>query len=95
MYQVLLKQFFSVLQESLTSALKHQIGAEIRSLPDLCQSLGNLDVSISFLKSVGGDPEQNLHGFMSETLKMENPLLSQKVTSYSYSQCPKMCTSAC
>ena len=60
-------------------AVKHQISAEIRSLPDLCQSLDNLDVSISFLKSVGGDPEHNLHGFMSETLKMENPLLSQKV----------------
>ena len=28
-------------------AVKHQISAEIRSLPDLCQSLDNLDVSIS------------------------------------------------
>ena len=71
--------FLSFPQEPLTLAVKHQIGAEIRSLPDLCQSLDNLDISISFLKSVGGDPEQNLHGFMLETLKMENPLLSQKV----------------
>ena len=69
----------SLFQEILRLAVKHQISAEIRSLPDLCQSLDNLDVSISFLKSVGGDPEHNLHGFMSETLKMENPLLSQKV----------------
>ena len=37
----------SLFQEILTLAVKHQISAEIRSLPDLCQSLDNLDVSIS------------------------------------------------
>ena len=63
----------------MTAAVKHQISAEMRSLPDLCQSLGNLDISISFLKSVGGSPDQNLNNFMSDTLKMENPLHSQKV----------------
>ena len=36
----------SLFQEILTSAVKHQISAEIRSLPDLYQSIDNLDVSI-------------------------------------------------
>ena len=34
-------------------AVKHQISEEIRSLPDLCQSLDNLDVSISGEFDVG------------------------------------------
>ena len=46
-YVSLLITLMSLFQEILTAAVKHQISAEIRYLTDLCQSLDNLDVSIS------------------------------------------------
>ncbi|KAK3610844.1 hypothetical protein CHS0354_015701 [Potamilus streckersoni] len=61
-------------QEPLNSEVKHKISEEFRSLPDLCQALDNLDIAISFLKSIGGNPESDLDKFMVETLKMEQSL---------------------
>ncbi|KAL3881535.1 hypothetical protein ACJMK2_027967, partial [Sinanodonta woodiana] len=61
-------------QEPLNSGVKHKISEEFRSLPDLCQALDNLDIAISFLKSIGGNPGNNLDKFMVETLKMEQSL---------------------
>ncbi|KAK3585576.1 hypothetical protein CHS0354_036763 [Potamilus streckersoni] len=65
-------------QESLSSGIKHKISEEFHSLPDLCQALDNLDIAISFLKSIGGNPGNNLDKFMVETLKMEQSLYSPK-----------------
>ncbi|KAL3881532.1 hypothetical protein ACJMK2_027964, partial [Sinanodonta woodiana] len=65
-------------QESLSSGVRHKISEEFHTLPDLCQALDNLDIAISFLKSIGGNPENSLVKFMVETLKMEEPLLSPK-----------------
>ncbi|KAK3588410.1 hypothetical protein CHS0354_015930 [Potamilus streckersoni] len=61
-------------QVALNSGAKHKISEEFRSLPDLCQALDNLDIAISFLKSIGGNPESDLDKFMVETLKMEQSL---------------------
>ena len=41
--------------------------------------MNNLDIAISFLKSVGSDQEQSLKDFMVNILKMENPFVSPKV----------------
>ncbi|XP_053396339.1 E3 ubiquitin-protein ligase rnf213-alpha-like isoform X2 [Mercenaria mercenaria] len=65
-------------QESLSAAVKTQICSDIKSLPDLCTSLDNLDITISFLKSTGGLPEKSLHEFMVKTLQMEYSIHSQK-----------------
>ncbi|KAK3585575.1 hypothetical protein CHS0354_036762 [Potamilus streckersoni] len=67
-----------IAQESLSSGVKQKISEEFRSLPDLCQALDNLDIAISFLKSIGGKPDNNLDKFMVETLKMEQSLYSPK-----------------
>ncbi|XP_050390801.2 E3 ubiquitin-protein ligase RNF213 [Patella vulgata] len=64
-------------QVSLKLVLKHQLCEEIQKLPDICDSLNNLDIANSFLKSLGGDPEANLHQFMSGTLKMKTTIFSQ------------------
>ncbi|XP_053396342.1 E3 ubiquitin-protein ligase rnf213-alpha-like isoform X2 [Mercenaria mercenaria] len=65
-------------QETLSAAVKTQICSEIRSLPDLCTSLDNLDITISFLKSTGGQPDKTLHEFMVNTLQMDTSIQSQK-----------------
>ncbi|XP_052243455.1 E3 ubiquitin-protein ligase RNF213-like [Dreissena polymorpha] len=65
-------------QEHLNPAVKKQIFEELRSLPDVCESLDNLDIAISFLKTTGGDPAMPLHRFIEETLQMDKSLLSQK-----------------
>ncbi|KAK3585587.1 hypothetical protein CHS0354_036774 [Potamilus streckersoni] len=65
-------------QVQLSTGVKHKISEEFHSLPDLCQALDNLDIAISFLKSIGGNPDNNLDKFMVETLKMEHSLYSPK-----------------
>ncbi|XP_053396017.1 E3 ubiquitin-protein ligase rnf213-alpha-like [Mercenaria mercenaria] len=65
-------------QESLNASVKTQICEELRSLPDICQSLYDLDITISFLKTTGGLPNQNLHEYMRNTLQMERTVASQK-----------------
>lgn len=63
----------------MTLAVANQISEEIRAYPDLCETLDKLDITISFLKSVGGEGNMSLEKFMTQTLKMENPFPSQKV----------------
>jgi hypothetical protein len=63
----------------LTPAVANQISEEMRAYPDLCETLDKLDITISFLKSVGSDGNLSLEKFMTQTLKMENPFPSQKV----------------
>lgn len=69
-----------VLQERLHHAVQSQICGELRtkSFPELCESLDKLDIAISFLKSVGSDPESSLVDFMSN-IKIDNPFPSPKV----------------
>nr|XP_022293483.1 E3 ubiquitin-protein ligase rnf213-alpha-like isoform X1 [Crassostrea virginica] len=68
-------------QEPLTLAVATQICEEIRAYPDLCDTLDKLEITISFLKSVKGDPSMPLEKFMTEVLKMKNPFPSQKARS--------------
>ncbi|WAR07202.1 R213A-like protein, partial [Mya arenaria] len=65
-------------QQTLGLAVKTQISEEIKSLPELCRFLDNLDIAISFLKTAGGQQSDNLNTFMVETLQMENAMTSQK-----------------
>ncbi|XP_071137099.1 E3 ubiquitin-protein ligase rnf213-alpha-like [Mytilus edulis] len=69
-----------VKQERLNPAVQSQICGELRlkSFPDLCESMDKLDIAISFLKSVGSDPESSLSDFMTNTLKIDNPFPSPK-----------------
>lgn len=71
---------FSV-KERLNPAVRSQICGELhmRNLPELCDSLDNLDITISFLKSVGPNPNMSLSDFMENTLKIDKPLISTKV----------------
>ena len=73
--------FYFFIQDRLNPAVQSQICGELRlkSYLDLCESLDKLDIAISFLKSVGSDPESSLHDFMSNTLKMDKPFPSPKV----------------
>eukprot|EP00105_Crassostrea_gigas_P007930 XP_011422347.1 PREDICTED: E3 ubiquitin-protein ligase rnf213-alpha isoform X2 [Crassostrea gigas] len=68
-------------QEPLTPVVANQICEETRAYPDLCETLDKLEITISFLKSVKGDPNMSLEKFMTQTLKMENPFPSQKARS--------------
>lgn len=72
------------LKERLNPAVRSQICGELhmRNLPELCDSLDNLDVTISFLKSVGSNPSMSLNDFMENTLKIDKPFISTKVLYY-------------
>ncbi|XP_052062754.1 E3 ubiquitin-protein ligase rnf213-alpha-like isoform X2 [Mytilus californianus] len=69
-----------VQQERLSPAVRSQICAEIRMkhAADLWESLDKLDIAISFLKSVGSDPDNSLSDFITNTLKIDNPFSSPK-----------------
>ncbi|XP_046565361.1 E3 ubiquitin-protein ligase RNF213-like [Haliotis rubra] len=67
-------------QEPLSRAVKLQIVSELKSsLPDVCDSINNLDITTSFLKSLGGEPDKPLQIFMTAVLKMKQTITSQKV----------------
>ncbi|CAG2212296.1 RNF213 [Mytilus edulis] len=67
-------------QERLNPAVRSQICGELhmRNLPELCDSLDNLDLCISFLKSIGSNLNMSLSYFMENTLKIDTPLISTK-----------------
>ncbi|KAH3727158.1 hypothetical protein DPMN_053084, partial [Dreissena polymorpha] len=65
-------------QVHLNGAVRTQICEELRKIPDVCKTLDNLDIAISFLKTTGGDPQTKLNTFMVKTLQMENAIISQK-----------------
>ncbi|CAG2226879.1 RNF213 [Mytilus edulis] len=67
-------------QERISPAVVGQIEEELRSktFPDLCGSMDTLDIAISFLKSVGADPESLLNDFIVNILKIDHFFVSQK-----------------
>ncbi|XP_052244237.1 E3 ubiquitin-protein ligase RNF213-like [Dreissena polymorpha] len=65
-------------QVHLLGSVRTQICEELRRQPDVCRSLDNLDIAISFLKTSGGNPTERLDTFMTNKLKLENAMLSQK-----------------
>lgn len=67
------------MQESLSRTVKKQICEEIGSLPELCRFLENLDIGISFLKTIGGPPDDSLEAFLTKKLLIEQPMCSEKV----------------
>ncbi|CAG2252468.1 RNF213 [Mytilus edulis] len=69
-----------IAEERLSPAVRSQICAEIRMKPaaDLWESLDKLDIAISFLKSVGSDPDSSLCDFITNTLKIDNPFSSPR-----------------
>ena len=69
-----------LIQECLSPAERRQIVEDLRDqLPDICQSIDNLNTALSFLKALGGETSTSLHEFMSSTLKMKRTLYSGKV----------------
>ncbi|CAC5361652.1 RNF213 [Mytilus coruscus] len=73
-----------VKQERINTTIQSQIHNELqkREFSDLCDSLVKLDIAISFLKSVGSDPDSLLFDFMCKTLKMDNPFPSLKAQQF-------------
>ncbi|KAK7107714.1 hypothetical protein V1264_015588 [Littorina saxatilis] len=66
-------------QECLSPAERRQIVEDLRgNLPDICQSIDNLNTALSFLKALGGIPSASLHEFMSTALKMKRTVYSHK-----------------
>lgn len=69
-----------LIQECLSPAERRQIVEDLHDqLPDICQSIDNLNTALSFLKALGGQTSVFLHEFMSSTLKMKHTLYSGKV----------------
>ncbi|KAK7494871.1 hypothetical protein BaRGS_00013998, partial [Batillaria attramentaria] len=66
-------------QESLSLAERRQILDDLRDkLSDICQSIDNLNTTLSFLKALGGSPTSSLHDFMSQALRMKQTIHSRK-----------------
>lgn len=63
-----------VKQEPLASEVFKKIFDSESTYPDIKTSLKNLDIAISFLKSVGGDINMSLESYLSQTLQIQNPL---------------------
>ena len=69
-----------LIQECLSPAERRQIVEDLRdNLPDICQSIDNLNTALSFLKALGGAPSAFLHEFMSSALKMKRTVYSRRV----------------
>ncbi|CAC5425030.1 RNF213 [Mytilus coruscus] len=69
-------------QERLSQLIQSQIRAEIlrKSFPELCDSLQNIDIAISFLKSVSGSRNSSFSDFMIRTLQFDDACFGQKLT---------------
>ncbi|XP_076466869.1 E3 ubiquitin-protein ligase rnf213-alpha-like [Babylonia areolata] len=65
-------------QECLSPAERRQIVEDLRDLPDICQSIDNLNTALSFLKALGGAPATYLDDFMTKALKMTRTIFSRK-----------------
>ncbi|XP_052765375.1 E3 ubiquitin-protein ligase rnf213-alpha-like isoform X1 [Mya arenaria] len=66
-------------QVELGEEHKHSIIQELQDLPDLCNSIDQLVVTINFLRTLGGDANIFLNMFMTKTLLLEKTALcSQK-----------------
>lgn len=66
-------------QECLSVVQRGQIRDDLRGgLPDVCQSIDNLNTALSFLKALGGEPTLSLHTFMSRTLQMKTTIFSRR-----------------
>ncbi|XP_071122875.1 E3 ubiquitin-protein ligase RNF213-like [Mytilus edulis] len=71
-------------QERISATIQNQIQSELQEIEfsDVCDSLVKLDIGISFLKSVGSNPDSLLFDFMSKILKIEDPFLSSKAQQF-------------
>lgn len=65
-------------QEALNRAIQSEIALEFSDLPELYETIGNIDTVVNFLLSVNCSADFSLNSFMEETLQMK-PLPSQKV----------------
>ncbi|CAC5380698.1 RNF213 [Mytilus coruscus] len=67
-------------QEKISAPVLSQIQKDLnqKPFPELCDTMDKLDIAISFLKSVGSDPESPLSDFMVNILKIDDSLVSQK-----------------
>ncbi|VDH89970.1 Hypothetical predicted protein [Mytilus galloprovincialis] len=67
-------------QERISASLLSQIQTDLiqKTFPEVCDSIDKLDIAISFMKSVGCDPESPLSDFMINILKIDESLVSQK-----------------
>lgn len=78
---------FLFIQERLSQLIQSQIRAEVsqKPFPDLCDSLQNIDIAISFLKSVSTIRTSSFSDFMIQTLQLGDSCFGQKVLFYSCS----------
>jgi hypothetical protein len=67
------------LQEPLTSVMRNQICSDVRDIPDICQILSLLDITIRVLSVTGADPESMLYNYMIDKLQMNRGVLTTKV----------------
>lgn len=63
----------------MSTTLQQQIVTECRQVKELTESLARLDVTISFLVSLGHDRDASLGTYMNKTLMMKKALHSEKV----------------
>ncbi|XP_052217509.1 E3 ubiquitin-protein ligase rnf213-alpha-like [Dreissena polymorpha] len=76
---VMMKLDHKIPQEPLNFNVRNKILEEFSDVTDVCTSIGNLDIAISYLKTIGGEPITSLTGFMTTTIKMDNPIHGQKI----------------
>ncbi|XP_076109129.1 E3 ubiquitin-protein ligase rnf213-alpha-like [Mytilus galloprovincialis] len=71
-------------QEKISAPVLSQIKKDLnqKPFPELCDTMDKLDIAISFLKSVGSDPESPLSDFMVNILKIDDSLVSQKAQQF-------------
>ncbi|XP_052215091.1 E3 ubiquitin-protein ligase rnf213-alpha-like isoform X2 [Dreissena polymorpha] len=69
-------------QEPLNFTLRNQIIEEFHHVRDACTSIDKLDIAISFLQTIGGDPNMPLTTFMENTIQMKNAVHGQKVQQF-------------
>ncbi|XP_053385882.1 E3 ubiquitin-protein ligase rnf213-alpha-like [Mercenaria mercenaria] len=68
-----------IIQEPFETAVKTTLCSEIRDVPVISQILSKLDIAINFLDITGGDPDDSLHDFMTDRLKMNKNVLTAKM----------------
>jgi hypothetical protein len=74
-----------IAQECLSPPERRQIVEDLRdNLPDICQSIDNLNTALAYLRMQGGVPDRSLHKFMEKNLKMKRTILSRKVKHQCY-----------
>jgi hypothetical protein len=66
-------------QKPLTPVMRYQICSDLRDIPDICQILSHLDITIRVLSVTGAGPESMLYNYMIDKLRMNRGVLTATV----------------